>query len=80
MFVGSVINGAVYLNAPVQIGDALSIGRDYERVRAIFDDENFSVSAAGTGSTVTILGVLPGEDDVYRFPNDRTARDWARRQ
>ncbi|HET7674046.1 MAG TPA: translation initiation factor IF-2, partial [Gammaproteobacteria bacterium] len=61
-------------------GDILLAGREYGRVRAMFDESGKSVDTAGPSTPVVVLGLsgTPNAgDDVLVVPNERKAREVA---
>jgi translation initiation factor IF-2 len=64
----------------LQIGDILLAGREYGRIRAMFDEHGTALPFAGPSTPVVVLGLsgtpMAG-DDVQVVADDRQARDVA---
>jgi translation initiation factor IF-2 len=64
----------------LQIGDILLAGREYGRIRAMFDENGGAISSAGPSTPVVVLGLsgtpMAG-DDVQVVADERQARDVA---
>ncbi len=61
-------------------GDIMLAGREYGRVRALFDDAGREVTDAGPSMPVVVLGLSgtpSAGDDVLVLPNERKAREVA---
>ena len=64
----------------LQIGDILLAGREYGRIRAMFDENSGAITFAGPSTPVVVLGLsgtpMAG-DDVQVVADERQARDVA---
>src|SRR5688572_10318515 len=64
----------------LQIGDILLAGREYGRIRAMFDENGTALTSAGPSTPVVVLGLsgtpMAG-DDVQVVEDERQARDVA---
>ncbi len=64
----------------LQIGDILLAGREYGRIRAMFDENGKAITFAGPSTPVVVLGLSStpmAGDDVQVVADERQARDVA---
>jgi translation initiation factor IF-2 len=64
----------------LQVGDTLLAGQEYGRIRAMFDENGQTISAAGPSTPVVVLGLSgtpSAGDDVQVVADERQAREVA---
>ncbi len=74
---GSLITAIVH-DGSLHVGDIVIVGNFYGKVRALLDDREHKITAAGPSSPVEILGIngVPeAGEQFYVVDDERTARD-----